>query len=115
MSDTSTSEQALHQAWRQAELAVARSLAALCYGKGAGTADVKELSQQVVAAVERRREAEVRLGRHHDPRVVPSPTDTVVPPRPVEQIVEATGQTRALRPPKETPSLASLRERLSTG
>ena len=113
MSDTSTSEQALRRARRQADLAVARSLAALCYGKGAGTADVKELSQQVVAAVERRREVQVRLGKHHGPRAVPSATDAVVPPLPVEQIVEATGQTRALRPPKETPPLASLRERLS--
>ena len=114
MSDTSTSEQALRQAWRKAELAVARSLAALCYGKGVGAADVKELSQQVAAAIEHRRKVEVRLGQHRDPRVVPSPTDAGSPPRPMEQIVQATGQTRALRPPRETPSLASLRERLST-
>ena len=113
MPDTSTSKQALRQARRQADLAVARSLAALCYGKGAGAADVKELSQLVFAAVEHRRGVEVRHGKHHDPRAVPSAANADSPLRPMDQIVQVTGQTRALRPPKETPSLASLRQRLS--
>ena len=115
MSDTSTCEQALRLARRQADLAVARSLAALCYGKKTEGAEAAELSQLVSAAVEQRREVEVRLGKHREFDAVASPTEAGGPAGSMEQMVRAAGQTRALRLPKETPSLAELRQRVPTG
>ena len=112
MSDTSTSELALRQAWRQADLAVARSLAALCYGKETGADDVERLSQLVSVAVQQRREAAIRLAKHDNIGLIPTSMDTVNPSRSMEQILQATGQTRALRPSKVMPSLPLLRQRL---
>ncbi len=113
MSDTSTSEQVLRQAWRQADFAVARSLAALCYGERTGADDVERLSQLVSVAVEQRREAAVRLAKHNKLGLIPTSMDTVSPSRSMEQILQATGQTRALRPSKVMPSLPLLRQHLS--
>ncbi len=112
MLESTLSERALRQAWRQADLEVARSLAAFCYGK-ARTADAEHLSQSVVAATRQRRELAARLEESARLRVVAAPADPVVTTRPAEQIRQAITQTRALQPSGETSSLSLLRQRLS--
>ena len=110
MSDPGTSECALRQAWRQADRQVAKSLAALCYGKASGAGDMAQLSQIAVMATRQRRDLAATLA---DRSVVqPSPVKEA-PARPVLQILHATVQTRALRPPVERPLMSLLRERLS--
>lgn len=110
MSDPGTSECALRQAWRRADLRVARSLAALCYGKASGAGDTAQLSQIAVMATRQRRDLAASLA---DRSIFqPSPVREM-PLRPLLQILHATVQTRALRPPVERPLMSLLRERLS--
>ena len=106
------SEHALRQAWRRADSEVAKSLAALCYGKAPGTRDAKLLSQSAMLATRQRRDLAACLAE----RAVPPPgpaRENDVPARPVAQISQATGQTRALRPSTEPSMLSQLRQRLS--
>ncbi len=110
MSDPETSECALRQAWRRADLRVARSLAALCYGKTSGAGDMAQLSQIAVAATRQRRDLAASLANRS--AFQPGPVKEA-PSRPVLQIFHATVQTRALRPPVERPLMSLLRERLS--
>ncbi len=111
MLDSTLSECALRRAWRQADLEVAKSLAAFCYGK-AGTIDAEHLSQSVAAATRQRRELAARLEERSRPRAVAAPADPVAS-RPAELIRQAVTQTRALQPFKEMSSLSLLRQRLS--
>ena len=110
MSDSGTSECALRQAWRRADLQVAKSLAALCYGKASGARDTAQLSQVAVVATRQRRDLAASLADRS--AFQPGPTKDV-PSRPVLQILHATARTRALRPPVERPLMSLLRERLS--
>ncbi len=110
MSDSGTSECALRQAWRRADLQVAKSLAALCYGKACGAGDVAQLSQIAVLATRQRRDLAASLA---DRSILRSTPVKAAPLRPVLQILHATVQTRALRPPVERPLMSLLRERLS--
>ncbi len=112
MLESTLSERALRQAWRQADLEVARCLAAFCYGK-AGSADAAHLSQSVVVATRQRRELAARLEEWSRLRVVAAPADPVVTTQPAELIRQAVTQTRALRPSGEMSSLSLLRQRLS--
>ncbi len=112
MLESTLSERALRQAWRQADLEVARSLAAFCYGK-AGTADAEHLSQSVVVATRQRRELAARLEEWSRLRVVAPSADPGTSPRLAERIGQAATRTRALRPSGEMSSLSSLRQRLS--
>lgn len=110
MSESTTSERALRQAWRRADTAVARSLAALCYGKASAARDAERLSQSAVLATRQRRELAACLAERS--AFQPGPAKES-PSRPVMRILHATGQTRALRPPVEQPLLSLLRQRLS--
>ncbi len=110
MSDPGMSECALRQAWRRADLQVARSLAALCYGKASDAGDIAQLSQTAVVAARQRRDLAASLADRS--AFQPGPVKEAPSPL-VLQILHATAQTRALRPPVERPLMSLLRERLS--
>ena len=110
MSDSTMSERALRQAWRRADLEVAKSLAALCYGRASALRDVGHLSQSAVVATRQRSDLAACLADRSGFQPEPGMKR---PSQPVAQILHATSQTRALRPPVEQPLLSLLRQRLS--
>ena len=110
MSGMVTSERALRQAWRRADGEVAKTLAALCYGRASDTRDIAHLSQIAVSATRQRRDLAACLADRSGLQPAPVKED---PSPPVLQILHATGQTKALRPPIERSLMSLLRERLS--
>ena len=110
MPDPGTSDCALRQAWRRADLKVAKSLAALCYGKASGAHDVARLSQVAVVATRQRGDLAASLADRSAFQPGSAKEATL---QPVLQILQATIQTRALRPPVERSLMSLLRERLS--
>ncbi len=111
MSGSTMSEHALRQAWRQADLGVARSLAALCYGGASGARELEHLSHTAAVATRQRCELAACLAVLSSVQAKPAQE---VPSQPAMQILQAAGgQTKALRPPVEQPLLSLLRQRLS--
>ncbi len=110
MPDTGTSDCALRQAWRRADREVAKSLAALCYGRASEARDIAQLSQLAVVATRQRRDLAATLADRSSLRPVPAKQASS---RPLLQILHATSKTCALRPPVERPLMSLLRERLS--
>ncbi len=113
MLDSTMSERELRQAWRQADLEVARRLAVLCYGRATATGDAEHLSRSAVVATRQRRELATRLEACSRLEVVAAPADVGLSPRPLERMLDVAAQTRALRPSAEAPQLSLLRQRLS--